>query len=414
MRTTDKQFGGAVRIGITCFIAYMSCYFGKNLLSAMMPQLSQSGAFDEISLGNMASLFLITYGAGQLINGLIGNRVPGRYMISLGLLFPGILLFLFPNCASPFWGTVLWGVCGFFCSMLWGPIARMIGENTRPAVGEILVTLMTVASTVGSLATQALAILGDKTQNYHLVFYISASLLCTVSISVFFYTLHMERQGMICASVRQKEIEDSKSSNPSPKGTRTSILSPVPVLMTVVTMCNGVIRNAVSFWLPSFLTQYFDYSIELSSALVMALPLFNIAGVFFTLWLFHKINCNEKTMCLSLFALSIPLISTLFFCRESFSIPAVISLFLVLAAMMGTSNLIFGVYLLRFSNSGKMSGISGFFDFASYVAASAASLFFTNLMATDSWIYLILSWCIISGVGAVLSGISLILEKKQN
>ena len=81
--------------------------------------------------------------------------------------------------------------------MLWGPIARMIGENMPPTKGQLWITLMTVASTSGALATQALAVLGGVTDSYRVVFYISGGFLCVIALLVFFVTLHLEKTGAV-------------------------------------------------------------------------------------------------------------------------------------------------------------------------------------------------------------------------
>ena len=39
-------------------------------------------------------------------------------------------------------GTLLWAVCGFLGSMLWGPLSRMVGENTSPGAARLLLTLL--------------------------------------------------------------------------------------------------------------------------------------------------------------------------------------------------------------------------------------------------------------------------------
>ncbi len=406
-----QQASNAVRIGITCFFSYMACYFGKNILSAMMPQLLEIGVFDDAALGRMASLFLITYGSGHLINGAIGDRIGGKYMIATGLFLTGILLFLFPHCTSPLWGTVLWGVCGFLCSMLWGPIARIIGENTSPSAGAILITLMTVASTIGTLATQALAILGGVTDNYAIVFYICAALLCVIASSAFLYISIMERRGMIRRSISKSATENS--AQPLKKN-KTRLVTTTFVMMTLVIMFSGVVRNAVSFWVPTFLSQYFGYPIEISAALVMALPFFNVAGIFGVLWLYNKLKWNEKSVCILLFAVSIPLFALLMLpAQEKLALLSVIALFLASAIIMGAVNIIFSVYVLRFRDTGRMSGISGFFDFASYLLASVASEFFAIWIGGSAWQAIIISWCIISALCAISSAFALWSEKRE-
>ena len=406
-RNLERQAARRVTsIGITCFLAYASCYLGKNLLSAMMPELLESGVFSDEALGRMPSIFMLTYGAGQLINGWLGNRVRGRYMLSLGLLFPGVLLCLFPSCTSVLWGTVLWGVCGFFSSMLWGPIARMIGENTPPAKGQLWITLMTVASTSGALATQALAVLGGVTDGYRIVFYVCGGFLCAVAIAVFFVILHLEKTGAV-------KVERIVPAAEQRGGVRTHFLTAGFVCMAAVTMLNGVMRNAVSFWIPTFLVQYLDYSKELSAGLVMLLPLLNVAGTMLSLWIFQRLGCDEKKMCAALFLGVIPLFALLFVCRGAFSFLSVAALFLASALMMGVCTLVFSVYVLQFHDTGKLSGISGFFDFSSYVSASGASLLFTELMIGNNWSLLITSWIAIGVLGALLSAFAYVFEKRE-
>ena len=65
----------ALWIGGSCFAAYAACYIGRNVFSALLPQLLQEQTFAQEELGRMGSVFLLAYGVGQLVNGVLGNRV---------------------------------------------------------------------------------------------------------------------------------------------------------------------------------------------------------------------------------------------------------------------------------------------------------------------------------------------------
>lgn len=396
----------ALRIGWVCFVSYMSCYFGKNLLSAMMPQLLESGMLDDAALGQMASIFMLTYGMGQLVNGAIGNRVRGRYMITLGLFCAGVLLIAFPHTQSPLFGILSWGACGFFCSMLWGPISRMIGENTHPVAGQLLVTLMTVASTVGSLATQALAVVCGILDEASFAFYACGGFLCFISLLAFFYLWHLERCGVVRVGLLTEERAGKRSGG-------WGFVTPCFICMMLATMLNGIVRNAVSFWIPTFLAQYLGYSSELAAGLVMALPFFNILGMFLTLGVLHRTKRDEKLVCFGCFLVCVPLFLGLYVFRGALALCSVIALFLASGVMMGACNLVFSVYVLRFHKTGKLSGISGFFDFSSYLSASAASLFFAELMTGGNWNGLILCWTLIAALGAGFSALAGIFGKRR-
>jgi sugar phosphate permease len=107
-------------LGGACFLAYTACYSGRGILSAMIPQILQETSLTKELLGRMGSAFFFSYGIGQLINGFIGDFVKPKYMVGLGLFLAGLVNCGFPIFQSAMVQTVLWGVCGLCCSMLWG------------------------------------------------------------------------------------------------------------------------------------------------------------------------------------------------------------------------------------------------------------------------------------------------------
>ena len=82
-------------LATSCFLAYTSCYAGRSILSAIMPQMIAETHFTRGDLGTMGSAFFLTYGAGQLVNGVLGDRIGAKHMVPFGLFFTGILLALF-------------------------------------------------------------------------------------------------------------------------------------------------------------------------------------------------------------------------------------------------------------------------------------------------------------------------------
>ena len=59
-RMKDKEnnfaLSQSVRVGLTCFLAYCACYIGKNILSAIMPQMLDENVLDNTTLGVLFSL----------------------------------------------------------------------------------------------------------------------------------------------------------------------------------------------------------------------------------------------------------------------------------------------------------------------------------------------------------------------
>lgn len=86
MKTNLKN---AILLGTLCSISYFAVYVARNILSAVSPQMLESG-FSEKYIGMASSLFFAVYAVGQLINGQIGDKIKARYMISFGLILAGI------------------------------------------------------------------------------------------------------------------------------------------------------------------------------------------------------------------------------------------------------------------------------------------------------------------------------------
>ena len=93
----------AIFIGVMCSIAYLAVYIARNVLSAVSPQMIEMDAFGvdtQKFIGKVSSVYFITYAMGQLINGRIGDKIKGKYMIVAGLLLAGVTNFLFAKLSS--------------------------------------------------------------------------------------------------------------------------------------------------------------------------------------------------------------------------------------------------------------------------------------------------------------------------
>ena len=120
--------GNAVNIGILSVMAYLMNYVLRNLLSVSTPNMLLTGEFTKEYLGLLSSVSFITYAVGQLVNGVLGERVDAKYMISGGMLLSGISAILFPLLPGAAAGVLTFGVLGFAMSMLRGPLMKMITE----------------------------------------------------------------------------------------------------------------------------------------------------------------------------------------------------------------------------------------------------------------------------------------------
>ncbi len=393
-------------IGSLCFLAYTACYIGKNILSSLMPSILEELPESAGVLGAMTSVFLLTYGTGQLINGMIGNFLPAKWMVFIGLGVSGGILFFLPTAGIGTLGCVLFGISGFFSSMLYGPISALIGENTEDRAAKAILTALTVASILGSLVTYLLAFLAALSSSWHPFFSLAGALMLVIASVWLLVCTHMERTGMIAR--RERRAGASQGGH-----LRSGILSFAFVSMVMVTMLNGIIRNATSLWVPTFLNIYLGFSTADTSLISSVLPVVSIAGTFLSLWILRFFRYDEKTECLALFFLATLGFTTVLLVGTAAKLLTLVALFLAMAAMYGACNMIFSVYVLRFRDFGIISGMSGFLDFASYMSASAASFLFSALFEAGNLSGIVLVWVISCAAGVFFSFTAKVSKKKN-
>ena len=129
----SKNAKNAFMLGTLCSVAYFAVYIARNILGAVTPAMLEEGVFTETAIGTMSSLYFIAYAVGQLINGFVGDRIKAKYMITFGLALAGGTNFVFPLLSDlPLGVTVTYALTGFFLSMIYAPMTKIVTENTEP------------------------------------------------------------------------------------------------------------------------------------------------------------------------------------------------------------------------------------------------------------------------------------------
>ena len=68
----------AIMIGSLCSLSYLAVYIARNILGTVSPQIEAEGIFAKEIIGTLSSIYFTCYACGQLVNGLIGDRVKAK------------------------------------------------------------------------------------------------------------------------------------------------------------------------------------------------------------------------------------------------------------------------------------------------------------------------------------------------
>jgi len=380
----------AIYIGTLCAVAYLAVYIARNALSAVTPQMIEFG-FTEAYIGSASSIYFIFYAVGQLINGLIGDRIKARHMLVFGLFLAGVANASFPYISvhSENAAVYIYGLTGFFLSMIYAPMTKVVAENTEP----LHATRCSLGYTFSSFFGSPVAGVFAAVMTWQWVFYASSIALWVMSAACLVCFLIMEKKGI----VKYGKFARPQSSGGSVK----ELFHRQIVKFTMVSLLTGIIRTTVVFWMPTYFAQYLGFSSDHAALLFTVSTLVISATAFITVFVYEKLGRNmDKTVLLMFIAAAAS-----FGLLALVKIPAVNVALLILGIMAanGASSMLWSIYCPSLADTGMVSSVTGFLDFVRYMAAAVSSTIFANAVTSIGWGNLILIWCALMVVGVVIS-----------
>ena len=381
----------AIYIGSLCSVSYLAVYVARNVLGSVTPQML-SGGYTESFIGTVSSVYLICYAIGQLINGAIGDKIHAKWMIFIGLLgaaVTNIVFATFTTYQSPYAATVAYGCTGFFLSMIYGPMTKVVSENTEPMHATRCSLGYTLASFLGSPAAGLLATF----LAWQSTFTVSSSLLLTMSVAVFVFFTVFERRGLVKYGQYKAEKKGS--------GNIKVLIKRDIVKFTFVSILTGVVRTSVVFWLPTYINQYLGFDEETSTTIFTVATLFISLTAFIAVFIYERLGNNIDKTVLIMFSSAVIFFALTYF----FDLPALNIIFIVLAIMSsnGAASMLWSRYCPSLRDTGMVSTATGFLDFVSYSAAAAANLIFANAVTDIGWGNLILVWMGLMVIGVIVA-----------
>lgn len=396
-----KNARNAIYLGTLCSISYFAVYIARNILSAVTPQMIESDGFTESYIGDVSSLYFIFYAIGQLINGFIGDKIKAKYMIGFGLLLAGVTTFIFPYVINYEIGaTFVYAMTGFFLSMIYAPMTKVVVENTEPLHAVRCSLGYTFASFIGSPAAGLLAAL-LVWQN---VFTVSSAILALMSACVFLFFAIFERQKIVT-------YDNFKTEKKAVLNIKLLFEHQI-VKYSFVSILTGIVRTSVVFWLPTYFAQYLGFSPKIAASIYTGATLIVSLTTFIAVFIYEKLGHNMDKSVLVMFVGAV-----VFFVLTYFVKYPILNIGLIVLAVMssnGAASILWSVYCPSLKQTGMVSAATGFLDFLSYMAAAGANMIFANAVSGIGWGNLILVWAALMLVGVIIAlPLKKVFKKKE-
>lgn len=372
-------------IFLICWLAYSATYICRLNFSSVIPQLTSGNVFSESKIASVSSAFFICYGFGQIISGIIGDRINAKYLVFCGVLFSAfsnILIFFFHSYYAL---IILWAFNGLFQSLVWSPILKVASLEYDDALQNKFGIHMSTTVPVGTVLSYAVSLLTLRFFDWNYVFLTCGIILGVVSLLWLFETKKLKLKSV--AVERHKTVSLNKS---------FKIFATSGVLLLIFPIiAQGTLKDSVTQWVPQFFSSQFNSSVSFSLVLTMVLPIVNVTGAFAAKALNKKLKSEAKTSA-AFFAIALLFLIMLYLTSGK-------SLVLSLVAMVGVTNCMFAINVmlitlvpLKFTKYGIVSTVAGILNATAYIGCAVANQIAGGILQYSSWAALIVFWMLLS------------------
>lgn len=389
-----------------CWMAYASAYFCRVNMSVAIPAIENSLGLSKTSLGLVGSCFFWVYALGQLINGYIGDKVSGRIFIFIGLLVSSTINILFSFTSKIVLMMILWAINGFFLSMLWGPIIRILAKwfpkekNTQVSVG-ISTSMVGGYLLAWGLSGQILA----KT-SWQWVFRVPG-ILVFIYATIWFILMKNEERYQPYKSEYDNIVsgENQESLNEIQKKGEITLWQLIKKtklwLVAITCIAQGIIKESIGLWGPTYLMETQNLDLTSTTGYILLIPIMNFGGMMLAGWLNKKLHYRHKLAIMTLFGACVVSITALFLFARFSIIIGVVLLGCCSGLMYGTNTLLLSVIPMGFADYNKSSSVAGFLDFSAYIGAGISGIMIGAISEHWGWNGIIIIWICIAMIGMI-------------
>lgn len=274
---------------ISLFVGYSGYYLCRSNLSIITPLLIQEYAHKGVNkevIGQIAALGVVFYAVGKLINGVLGDFIGGKKVFILGMVgsIVATVIFGVGNGLLIFGAT--WALNRLIQSMGWGGLLKITANwFSYRNYGKIM-SFLSLSYLFGDIVAKLL--LGhflNLGMGWRGIFFVAAAMLAVIAVAeVFFLKNSPESLSLPSPPTNPHNLHlNSADETARPKNLADLLLPYFKnfsfILILIMSFGLTAIREALNFWIPTYLFETSNRSEGLSSQYSALYPVFGMISI---------------------------------------------------------------------------------------------------------------------------------------
>lgn len=379
---------------------YFASYIMRNNFAVMTVKICADMQVEKSALAIVITGMTVCYGVGQILAGILGDKIPSRIMLASGLIVAVLSNFaMFFATAIPVM-TVIWCVNGFAHALLWPPIVRLLSRNLNDKEYNYAVVRVSWGSSIATILMYLLCPILLTFMSWKAIILSFAVVGSAVAALWIIMSPRLISESKECKV--NSTAQSGSESVPERKPIPGYAVFPIALIMLAIIL-QGILRDGVTNWMPSLMNESFSLGEELSILSTVILAVFSMISFSVSSYIHTRLLKNEVTCAAAIFAFSTVSALLLYLANSFIGSPIIsaILLSLIVAGMHGINLMLITIVPKRFARSGKVSTFSGILNSCTYIGAAVATYGIAAIAERFDWGVTILVWAVVAALGTV-------------
>ena len=400
-----------LRMTVLCSTIYLIEYLGRyDLAAAKIEMIGAFGDDAKAMLGLALTLMAISYGVGQIVMGFVGDRVPPRFVVFVGLLGAGACNLAVGFATSLPLVCAAWFLNGVCKAMIWPSLVRQMTCDMSENGFQTGILWVSIASNFGVvLVYLAIVPVSILLTSWRLAFWFSGAAELVAGVVWVLSVRTIPSVGLLNRALRSDEKKrptdpSTETEEPVEKKRRNPTFpilfaAGIPLLYFVV-VCHGLLRDGVTSWMPDLLQD--TYQLDSVSAIMSSaiLPIFSTLCVVVAGIVFMKLK-NEVTSAAIFWGIVLVSLGCLTFTIGRSPLLTIILLALATSGIQGVNHILTTRVPHRFAYAGIVSTVAGLLNSATYIGAAISGYGVALYSEANGWRATVIAWLVVAAVGTV-------------
>ncbi len=373
--------------------AYFTSYITRINFAAIIQEVVTDTGHAKTALSVILVCLSISYGVGQIVNGILGDLIKPQKLIFCGLIIATAVNLIFPIFSSSVpMMTVLWTINGFAQAMMWPPMVKILVSNCDDAMYGYSVLRISWASSGATILIYLIAPFIIRIFSWRGVFVFSAVI---GLVTVILWGVLQSRIDVTepCSADEKTAEKKAKFSMP-----RLAIFPLIFIALGII--LQGMLRDGISSWMPTVLAEELALGNSKSIFITVLVAIFSIVSLVISKWIYEKFFTNEVFCSVYIFGFAAVMSALMFVFYEGYSI--VVLMPLISSCMHGVNLMLITYVPKRFKKYGNISTVSGAINACTYIGAGISTYGIAWLSESIGWRNTYGVWFIVAMLGTLV------------